>query len=145
MTRYKNPALITIIIVGFFIASCGPASKLRRAEKLIGKAEQQGAVWRVDTVIQKIPVPYPEIQVKEVHHALPGDTVVIEKERLKVKVLRLPGDTIEVEAKCESDTILVEVPTVVTKTIEAKSGIPWWWLVIAGLVGAGAIALFKRS
>ena len=125
------------------LASCGPTAKLRRAERLIEKAEQQGAKWRVDTVFQRIPVPVPEIRVKEVHHALPGDTVVITKERLKIEIRRLPGDTIEVEGECKSDTITVMVPVVVEKEIKAK-GIPWWWLVLAGLIGAGLVAILRR-
>lgn len=132
------------IIAIVIFASCGPAAKLKRAEKLIKKAEELGATWHVDTVIQKIPVPVPQIEIRAVHHAIPGDTVVIEKDRLQVKVVRLPGDSIFVEGKCKSDTVEIEVPVTVTKTIEAKGGIKWWWLVIAGLVGAGLIALFRR-
>lgn len=126
------------------LSSCGPAAKLRRAEKLIKKAEEQGAVWTVDTVFQKIPVPVPQIEVRTIHHAIPGDTVVIEKDRLKVKVVRLPGDSIFVEGKCEADTITVTVTKTVNKTIEAKGGFKWWWLIIAGLVGAGIVAILRR-
>jgi hypothetical protein len=103
-----------------------------------------GAQWRVDTVWQEIHDTIPEIQVKEVHHLLPGDTVTVEKERLKVKVIRLPGDSVVIEGKC--DTVVVErkVPVTITKEIKAKGGIPWWWLVVVA-VGAGLLVrIFGR-
>ena len=124
--------------------SCGPTYKLKKAERLIREAESAGLQWKVDTVHKIMKVAYPEVHVKEVHHAPPQDTVLIEKERLKIKVVRLPGDSIFVEGKCESDTIVVRTTHTVTKTIDAKGGIKWWWLILAGLIGAGAIALFKK-
>lgn len=134
---------LTIALV-VLVTSCGPAAKLRRAEKLINKAEELGAKWHVDTVTTMIRVPYPEVYVKEVHHAAVLDTVVIEKDRLKVKVVRLPGDSIFVEGKCAADTIIREVPVTVTKTIEAKGWLRWWMLVIAVLAGAGIVSILKR-
>lgn len=131
-------------IILLVLTSCGSAHKLRKAERLIAKAEELGATWRVDTIHDVIKVPVPEVFVKEVHHAPLLDTVEVFKDRLKVKVVRMPGDSIFVEAECETDTITVEVPVTVTKTIEAKGGIPWWWIVIAGLVGAGVVGIIRR-
>lgn len=126
-----------------FVA-CGPAAKLRRAEKLIKKAEEQGAVWHVDTVRVKVPVFITETKTDTTFVSEPGDTVVLEKERLKIKYVRMPGDTVYIEGACEADTVYREVPITITKTIEAKSGFPWWWLVVAVLAGAGIVAIFKR-
>lgn len=126
------------------LASCSSASKLRRAEKLIDKAEELGAKWRVDTVKVQIPYSVPEVYVKEVHHALPGDTVRIEKERLKIKYVRLPGDSIFIEGKCEGDTIYKEVAVTVTKTIEAKNGLSWCWLLLALAAGGLLVRIFTR-
>lgn len=136
-------ARTSIILVTLFLLSCGPAAKLRRAEKLIAKAEQNGATWRVDTVYTDVPVIINQVKKDTVFTSLPGDTVVIEKERLKVKYVKLPGDSVFIEGECKADTVYQEVATVVTKTIEAKGGINWYWLVVVALAGL-LIGLFKR-
>jgi hypothetical protein len=134
------PYIITIIA----LVSCGPAAKLRKAERLITQAEELGAKWRVDTVEKLVEIPIREVWEKNIYAAPIHDTIVMEKERLKVKVVRLPGDSVYVEGKCAADTIIKKVPVTVTKTIEAKSNFPWWWLIIAVLVGAGLVAIFKK-
>src|SRR5690349_17145665 len=42
--------VLTVITATLFLTSCSPAGKLKRAQKLIDKAEQAGAKWSVDTV-----------------------------------------------------------------------------------------------
>lgn len=142
----KDARTWLIIGLAVVIASCGPAAKLRRAEKLIKRAEEQGAVWHVDTVRVEVPVFVPEIRLDSVFVSQPGDTVVLEKDRLKVKYVRLPGDSVFIEGECEADTIEIEVPVTITKTIEAKGGLRWWWLVVAAAAGMviGAIVRMVR-
>lgn len=140
--------VVILIISGLIIviSSCGPAAKLRRAEKLISKAEEMGAVWHVDTVYQMTPVEIESVRVDSVIVALPGDTVTIEKDRLKVKYVRLPGDSVFIEGECKGDTIYKAVPVTVTKTITAKGGIQWWWLLVAvagGMILGAIVRLVK--
>lgn len=125
-----------LLLIGGIVVSCGPAAKLRRAEKLIKKAEEQGAVWHVDTVYQMTPIAIESVRVDSVIVALPGDTVTIEKDRLKIKYVRLPGDSVFIEGECKGDTIYKAVPVTVTKSITAKGWLRWWHLVIAFVVGA---------
>lgn len=132
-----------ILIIGGAVVSCGPAAKLRRAEKLIKKAEEQGAVWTVDTVYTTIPVVTTETKLDSIFIQKPGDTVILSKDVLKVKIIRLPGDSIFVEGECKSDTIYQSVPVEVTKTIEAKSWLKWWMLAIALAIGL-LIGVLKR-
>lgn len=136
-------ARTSIILLSLFLLSCGPAAKLRRAEKLIAKAEQNGATWRVDTVYTDVPVIINQVKKDTIFQSLPGDTVVIEKERLKVKYVKLPGDSVFIQGECKADTVYQEVATVVTKTIDAKGGINWYWLVVVALAGL-LIGLLKR-
>lgn len=133
----------SLILLGLFLFSCGPAAKLRRAEKLIAKAEQQGATWRVDTIYTEVPVIINQVREDTIFESVPGDTVVIEKERLKIKYVKLPGDSVFIEGECKADTVYKEFPTVVTKTIEAKGGIKWYWIAVAVLLGL-LVGLFKR-
>lgn len=140
---------LCIIIGLLFLLSCSSASKLRKAEKLIKQAEEMGATWTVDTVKVEIPVLVPEIVVRETISAPVFDTVRIEYDRLKIKLVKLPGDSIFVEGKCESDTVRIEVPVTVTKTIESKSkGYSLWQLIVLALVmllaGYGIRAFMRR-
>jgi len=77
----------------------------------------------------------PEIKTDTVFRSEPGDTVRIEKERLKIKYVNLPGDSVYIEGKCESDTVTVEVPVTVTKEIKAEGWLKWWYLIIAMIAG----------
>lgn len=129
----KTPIAILAVIL---LASCSPASKLRRAEKLIKKAELQGAEWKIDTVWSERVVFVPETRVDSIVIVKPGDSVVIFKERLEVKIKRLRGDTIFIDAACLPDTIKVNVPTIINREITAKGWLRWWHLLIVIVVGA---------
>lgn len=118
------------------LSSCGPAGKLRRAEKLIKKAELQGATWKTDTVYVERTVFVPETRVDSIFTVKPGDSVLIFKDRLEVKIKRLAGDTIFVDAKCDTVTITERIPVVVNREITAKGWLRWWHLVIAFFAGA---------
>lgn len=120
-------------LVFLVLVSCSSAHKLRRAEKLISKAEELGAKWRVDSVQVEVPVIVPEIRVDSIFVAKPGDSVVLYKDRLKVIVKRLAKDTIMIQAECEADTIRVKVTKTVTKTIQAKNGYTLWEMIILGI------------
>ena len=54
----------------------------------------------------------------------PQDTIVMEKERLRVRVVRI-NDTLRIEGECEADTIYrtktIKVPV---KVVESRW--PWW-------------------
>ena len=65
----------------------------------------------------------------------PGDTVTLVKDRLTVKYVRLRGDTVFIEAECAADTVIKKVPVTVVKTITAKGGIKWWWLLVCLAAG----------
>lgn len=110
--------------------------KLRKAEKLIKQAEQLGSKWSQDTVYKEIPFIVDSVRVDSVFVAKQGDTVVIEKERLKLRYVKLPGDSVFIEAECKADTVYKSVPVSVTKTIEAKIN---WWLYFG--IGFGACLL----
>lgn len=127
---------IATIALAFFLVSCGPASKLRRAERLIKKAEEQGATWHADTVWTERVVFVPETRVDSIVVVHPGDSVVIFKDRVEVKIKRLRGDSIFVAAKCDTVKITMRIPVVVEKEITAKGWLRWWHLGLAFLVGA---------
>lgn len=125
------------ILLAIGLISCGPAAKLRRAEKLIKKAELLGVQWNTDTVFQEIPVFVDRIALDTLLISGIKDTVEIVKDRLRIKYVRLPGDTVWISGQCDSLTIIKEVPVRVEKVIYApQKGLKLWqWIVIALAAG----------
>lgn len=132
----RSNAFIFLIVL-LMVSGCGPTAKLRRAEKLIKKAELLGAQWKIDTVFQDIPVFVDRIALDTLLISGIKDTIEIVQDRLRIKYVRLPGDTVWISGQCDSLTIIKEVPVRVEKVIYApQKGLKWWQFV---LIGAGAM------
>lgn len=138
--------ILLFLIVLLMVSGCGPAAKLRRAERLIKKAELLGAQWKTDTVFQDIPVFVDRIALDTLLISGIKDTVEIVKDRLRIKYVRLPGDTVWISAECDSLTIIKEVPVRVEKVIYApQKGLKLWqWIIIALAVGLILGILIRR-
>lgn len=121
------------LFIILLFSSCSATNLLKRADRLIKKAESKGAVWSADTVFKIISVPISEVQTDTVFKSLPRDTVRISKDKLKIKYVKLPGDSVFIEGKCEADTVFVKVPVGVKKKIEA--GYALWQLICSGVFG----------
>ncbi len=122
------------LILIFLLTSCGPTFYLKKAERALKKAEQLGAKIGLDTVYSERLVFVDSILVDSIFRTKVGDTVYLTKDRLKVKYVRLPGDSVFIEGRCDADTIKIEVPVSVTKTIESGYGVGdiiKWCLFIA--------------
>jgi len=124
---------VAIVAVLATLTACGPAAKLRRAKRLIAQAEAQGATWSVDTVFAITTVPIKSVEHDTVVYNVPGDTIVIIRDKLRVK-LKVMRDSIYVKGECLPDTIKVIVPVQVNKTIECPRGIRWWEAVLGVLL-----------
>lgn len=131
--------LVAVLIIG-----CGPSYHLKRAARHELIAISKGAKIEADTVYVKVPLIVKETALDSIFVTLPGDTIVLTKDRLQVKFVDLPGDSIFIEGKCEADTIYKEVPVTVTKVVHGpKSGLQWWWLIVAAAIGL-IIGVLKR-
>jgi hypothetical protein len=128
---------IAILFSACLLFSCSAKWHLKQAEK-------KGAITKTDTVFTDIPVFIEEVKRDSIFFSIPGDTVRIERDRLRVTYVRLPGDSVYIEGECKADTIFQEVPVTITNTIEAKSGFAWWWLVLVGLACIGLGRIFRR-
>ena len=51
----------------------------------------------------------------------PGDTVIIHKDKLTIKYLRMPGDTVWLEGVVAPDTVIVKVPCECETLIKRES------------------------
>jgi hypothetical protein len=93
---------IIILLTGLTLLSCDPVKRHSRLVKKFPHVHQQDTVIIRDTVRIEIP----KVSVDTVfHESLLRDTVVIQKERLKVTMYTI-HDSIYVDAKC--DTVTVE-------------------------------------
>jgi hypothetical protein len=151
---YKTAKLILFCTLsGIILAGCTSLNqanrKLKRANRLIAQAEQLGVKWHSDTVFQKIPVYIDSVRVDSIFTSRQGDTVYLEKERLKIKYVRLPGDSVYIDGKCDSLTKIVDVPISVTKEIKTGLGVLTvvQWSVLALIIGlvAGAVIVWIRK
>lgn len=75
-----------------------------------------------------------------------GDTITIERDRLRVKVVKLPGERLLIQGECK-DTVVRYVRQVVNRGAIRKEKYPWWHFAFTGLVGAviGAIWTHQRN
>lgn len=126
-------AVITIFLISA-LWSCSADWHLRQAIR-------KGAMQKIDTVHQILEIPVPEVKTDTVFESAEGDTVFISEERLKIKYVNLPGDSVFIEGKCQADTIYKDIVTTVTKEIEAPKGfwfyLPWILVVIVLIVISG--------
>lgn len=142
MTKY----ILILVISALFAYGCSPKAQLRRAERLIKKAELSGAKWTSDTVFVNVPVYIKEVSKDTLFLSKPGDTVTISKDRLKVIYIDLPGDSVFISGECLPDTVIKKVPVTVTNVIHApKPKVSWWqWLLIGMFIGVVLILIIKK-
>lgn len=134
-----------LLVISLFVYGCSPNWHLKQSKRHKLKALQLGATVTSDTVYVNVPVFIKEISKDTLFLSKPGDTVIITKDRLKVKFVDLPGDSVFIEGKCVADTLKILVPTTVTEIVHGvEPKIKWWMYLIAGF-GIGIIlALLLR-
>ena len=136
---------ILLLSLTILLSSCGPSFYLKRAERAIKKAEQLGATVSRDTSFIDKSVVVPEVKTDTIFKPQLGDTIFISKDKLKIKYVKLPGDSVFIEGKCEADTVRIKVPVTITKKI--KAGATTWDLIILAivcLIVGFILGLFKR-
>jgi hypothetical protein len=138
--------LVFLLIVLSSCASNKANRKIKRANRLIAQAEQLGAKVQADTIFKTIPVFIESVKYDSIFTSRQGDTIFIEKERLKIKYVSLPGDSVYIEGKCDSLTKIVEVPISVTKEIKTGLGVLTvvQWSILALIVGAFLARIFWK-
>lgn len=128
---------IALVAISAWMTGCADKAtrQLRRAERLIKKAEQNGAVWKTDTVFLDKEV-ITEKLVTDTLTEFTTDTIRITKDRI-VTVVKVSPKTIYVRSECLPDTIRIKVPVTVTKILhapESKYSMKWWWLIIVACI-----------
>lgn len=138
-----NKQLMYFIFVAVLISGCSANWHLKRSARHELIAISKGALIRPDTVYKVVKLRIKESVKDSIFVPQPGDTVRIYKDRLKVTYVRLRGDTVFIEGRCDADTIKVEVPVTVTKVVSAaKSWMSNWVLFLLAGFAAGALLVF---
>lgn len=140
------------VYLAFFICiSCGPAYKLRKADRLINQAILMGATVKFDTVHQIRRDTIREVRIDTVIKVESwADTIVVTKDRVTTRVVVNPSEkVVYISSKCDSVVITRKVPVYVTKTINA--GPSTWdrikYILIGfaiGVILTGLFAVFRR-
>jgi len=103
---------LTVLSITLLLSSCSATWHLKRAIKKDPTLLNTDTIAIVDTIVT------PPVTLTDTVVTRTKDTVVIQKDKLKVQVVR-SYDTIMVDAVCESDTIVqiveVPVPSIVMK------------------------------
>ena len=96
----------TLLILSFILLSCSPQKKLHRLLK------KHPELLKTDTIKINDSVFIPEIRIDTIfHYSALKDTVVITKEKLKIKILEV-NDTVFLDAEVKADTVVLikEIP-----------------------------------
>jgi hypothetical protein len=134
------------VLIFLLLSSCSARWHLRQAEKHLKKAELKGAQVKADTIFVKDTVVTQYVTHDTLFRSAVGDTILIEKEKLRIKYVRLAGDTVHIQGECLPDTIIREIPVTIHKEIKAPDrwyhSLPWLLLLVA--IGI-AIGIFIKS
>jgi len=130
----------TFLLFLFLLSACGPKWHLKRSERHKMIAIQKGALISRDTIWTEKEVITKLIEKDTVFTSLQGDTVYIQKEHLKIKYVKIPGDSVFIEGACIPDTLKILVPTTITEVVNAqKSWMSFWWLFLLAGIFVGVI------
>lgn len=127
------------VLLVLLLASCGPASKLRKAQHLIDAAVAKGAKVTTDTTYKIVSLVAPPMTM-ETTLTPPKDwneLLVKGKESIVVHVKRIPAkgkepEKIYIKADCPPQKIPTKIPVAINQKIAA--GYTLWDLVILAIV-----------
>lgn len=132
------------LTLALLLISCGPSYHLKRMKYHERMAMAKGADIEADTVYKDRFIKVPEIKLDTMVKTIPGDTVYLTKDRLKIKYVNLPGDSVFIQGECKDSVITIKEPVYIKKTITAKSGLPWWVYLVFGISALVIVALIIK-
>lgn len=134
-----------LILLLATLAACNPTKRL---DRLITRHPE---LLRTDTAYVEHTVIIPGQSAETVYNTRTAtDTVTLERERLKIQLIKLPGQKIFVKGECKPDTVRIQVP-VIRKTYVDKQ-LSWrdqvWsarWYIVAIVFLWSAVVYFYRQ
>lgn len=145
-----NKTYIILLTAVALLVGCSPEKQLQRALK------RKPDLLKADTLITHDTVTTTEVKadttlvMSEFHYS---DTIVLEKEKLTVKVFNNYHDsTIYIEGHCKPDTVVVEgqqITNTITKEpdwlINLRHYLSYWWLLVIIVISFLAIRFFIKA
>ena len=138
-----------------FMSGCSVPKRInyhnKQSARHYDKAIRLGYKPSADTVYIQDTVLLTETRLDTTFIEKQGDTILIEKDRLKIKYIRI-ADSVFIEGTCEADTIIKRIPYTVQekiyidKTFFDYIGLDTWWkqsLFWIGLILLVAIILWR--
>ena len=110
------------IILIFLLCSCSPQKRIDRIVSKNPELLTKDTITIRDTIITK------SVSTDTIFN-INFDTINIEKEKLKVRLIRI-NDTIQVFAECKEDTIFYEKVIEVDKIQVNEKNNYWIWLIL---------------
>jgi len=134
--------MVGVCVLLLLLNSCGCNYHLKQVKKKCNYNVTTDTIYYRDTIVTQ------EVRVDTFFTPLVFDTVYIQKDRLKIKYVSLPGDSVFIQGICEADTIYKDRIKYINKT-EYKAGRPWWHWFLCGMLVAFfletiLIAILKR-
>jgi hypothetical protein len=121
-----------IIILLVLLTSCGPAYKLKRAQKLIAQAEASGAKVKSDTTYVMASLHVPGVATSIVNpvsynlYRIKGKDTTIYKDRVKIQF----KDSL-IYVQCPDSTAKAKLPVAVTQEIQCPpNSDKWKWIAL---------------
>jgi hypothetical protein len=139
--KYVLIALVAVLIA-LMLNSCGCNYHIKKVQKKCNYKVTTDTIYYRDTIVSK------EVRLDTIRYAPLHDTIYIQKDRLKIKYVSLPGDSVFIQGICEADTIYKDRIVTINKT-EYKESRPWWHWFLGGMLLAffletALIAILKR-
>jgi len=125
-----------LILTSFILSSCSAQWHLKKAVKKDPSVLQKDTVTVVDTIVT------PPVALTDTVVLHQTDTITIQKDRLKVKIMR-SFDTIRVDAVCDTDTIISVMEVPVERVVYKERETPMQKLQRLALYLLGALVLWK--
>ncbi len=157
MVSVKNNILFYLLLVFLFSGCCALKSPVKRYECRKAKAEEKiivltrkfpELIQTPDTlkILDTIRVPHVEVDTSFVFTPVNfNDTIIIEKERIKIKYVR-KDSLVYISGECIEDTIYIdrEIPVekiVIKETPIIQKAKDWFWIILIAIIGG----LFTRK
>jgi hypothetical protein len=134
--------MVGVCVLLLFFSSCGCSWHLKQVKKKCNYNVTTDTIYYRDTIVVD------RVRLDTVAFAPLHDTVYLTKDRLKIKYVNLPGDSVFIQGICETDTIYKDRIKYINKT-EYKASRPWWHWFLGGMLVAFfietiLIAILKR-
>lgn len=131
-------ALFRILIVVVTLTSCTPQDRLNRLIRKHPELVKRDTVWTKDTVVVN------GTSADTSFYFYQKDTVVIKKDQLTLKYFFNKDSTIYISGKCDTITVIKEVPTYINSVTSKYTGRDIKLIIIVLAVLAILYLLFRR-